>query len=830
MRSITDFLLLHHLPLITIYSDMTFNKFNIHLHENTNCIKMKKQLYTKTIAFGFLIIMLIVLTMATVVEKMHGTSFVALHIYGSWWFVAIWFIIAASSLLFIIQQKMYKRPMVFLLHLSFVVILSGAFLTFSTSVQGKLHLREGKPENTFITDNNNIHPLPFDVSLSAFEVEYYAGTQAPYDYVSKVKIVHNKKETMGKVSMNKVFSSDGYRFYQSSYDKDMKGSTLLVKSDRHGLPVTYLGYALLLISMIGYFFSSGTAFRKLLQHPALKNATMTVLLIFGMTTATFATSTVPKETATKLGEMQMLYQDRICPMQTFAKDFTLKLCGKPSYQSLSCEQVLAGWIFFPSAWKDEPIIKIKNKTVQQLLGINGKYASFSDFFSDGKSYKLLIPLQQIYIGEELEGAKDIIAADEKIQLLMMLQMETPLKIFPQKEATGKLLWLSPADELPETLSENEQLLIQGSFSLLKEYAQQSDWKALELVLEKLKVFQQKSASGLLLSSQKVAAERWYNIFNVVKPIAFVNLLIGLFALVYFFRRENRKGIKAIASKKDKIIPNLLNVLLIANGTIVFGMICLRGYISGRIPLGNGYETLQFLAVCILLLGFLFRNRLFLSIPFGYIFSGLVLLVSMMGASNPQITQLQPVLISPLLSIHVSLIMMSYTLFGFIAFNAIAAFLLLITGKQKNRKSLNSHMEQLSVFSRILLYPAVFLLAGGIFVGAVWAEVSWGTYWSWDPKETWALITMLIYALPLHERSLSRFRRPFFFHGYCLISFLSVLMTYFGVNYILGGLHSYGGDIGINILLIIGIIVLFFVILPLWAYLKYRKLSPVVPNP
>ena len=136
--------------------------------------------------------------------------------------------------------------------------------------------------------------------------------------------------------------------------------------------------------------------------------------------------------------------------------------------------------------------------------------------------------------------------------------------------------------------------------------------------------------------------------------------------------------------------------------------------------------------------------------------------------------------------------------------------------------MDNRLLQLSVFSRILLYPAVFLLAGGIFVGAVWAEVSWGTYWSWDPKETWALITMLIYALPLHEKSLCRFQRPFFFHGYCLIAFLSVLMTYFGVNYVLGGMHSYGGEMGLNSMLIILLLLLFFVVLPLWAWMKYRK--------
>jgi cytochrome c-type biogenesis protein CcsB len=816
---------------------------------------MKKQ-YTKIIAFGFLIAMLVILAVATFVEKAKGTPFVAEYIYGSWWFVTMWFIIAVSALLFILQQKMYKSPMVFLLHVAFLVILSGAFLTFSTSVQGKIHLREGKPENTFVDKNKNTHQLPFDILLSKFEIDYYPGTQAPSDYVSRIQITRNGEQTEGRVSMNKIFSNNGYRFYQSSYDRDMQGSTLLVKSDRYGLPVTYLGYILLLIAMIGYFFSPGTTFRKLLNHNALKRSAMMILFVLGSITATFAgTNTIPKESARQLGKMQMLYRDRICPVQTFAKDFTLKLYGKHSYKSLSSEQVLAGWIFYPSSWKDEPIIKVKNKAVQQILGINGKYASFSDFFKDGKNYKLGTYLQKIHLGENVEGAKDIVAADEKIQLLFMLQMETLLKIFPQKGQEGNLLWYSPADELSETMPENEQLLIQGGFSLLKEYAHENDWKSFKLVLDKLNLFQQKSGDGLLLSPGKVSAERLYNAFNVVKPIAFVNLFIGLFALVYFFRRENKKD---NLQKKDKIIPTLLNIFLIVNGLIILFLICLRGYISGRIPLGNGFETLQFLAVCIMLLALIFRKRLFVAIPFGFLFSGLVLLVSMMGASNPQITQLQPVLISPLLSIHVSLIMMAYTLFGFITFISIASFLVVITtpkfqplnplkgtsqiadnqypplgvggdcpqfeGRHKSKELIDNRLLQLSVFSRILLYPAVFLLAGGIFVGAVWAEVSWGTYWSWDPKETWALITMLIYALPLHEKSLSRFQRPFFFHGYCLIAFLSVLMTYFGVNYVLGGMHSYGGDMGLNIMLIILLLLLFFVVLPLWAWMKYRKMS------
>ena len=141
----------------------------------------------------------------------------------------------------------------------------------------------------------------------------------------------------------------------------------------------------------------------------------------------------------------------------------------------------------------------------------------------------------------------------------------------------------------------------------------------------------------------------------------------------------------------------------------------------------------------------------------------------------------PVLVSPWLSIHVSLIMMSYALFAFIMLNGILA---LCHTRQNDR------VEQLTILSRLLLYPAVFFLGAGIFLGAVWANVSWGRYWAWDPKEVWALITFLVYGAAFHSQSLQAFRKPLFFHVYMIIAFLTVLMTYFGVNYVLGGMHSY----------------------------------------
>ena len=745
---------------------------------------MKKFLTLKNSTLISLIAMLAVLAVATIIEKWKGTSFVASHIYGSWLFIGLWFIIALNAMIYMIQKKLYQRPMVFLLHISFIIILMGAFITFTTSVQGTIHLRMDKPVNTFIDKESNAQlPLPFDITLSNFRVEHYPGTNAPADYVSEFRIRQPQRESVGKVSMNKVHSTNGYRFYQSGYDIDQQGVILMIKSDRYGLPITYIGYALLLISMIGFFFSRKTDFRKLLQHPALKRASMMIAFLFMIGGAIAANSqTLPKESARKLGELQMLHQERVCPVQSFAKDFTLKLYGKPSYHGLSPEQVLSGWLFYTDDWYNEPVIKIKDKQVQHILGIEGKYASFTDFFVNNETYKLAPYLEKIYAGAKVGATKEIIAADEKIQLIYMLRMGSLLKVFPH-QLQDNLTWFSSKDALPDEMPENQKLLIMGAFDLMREYIDDNDIAAADMLLDKLLLFQQKTAGDLLLSPSKMSAEHLYNRLNFAKTMAMLNLTIGLLALIYFFRRT---------ANSRRIIPIFLNAILVIDCILVATVIVLRGYISGRVPMGNGAETMQFLAVCIFLLAILFQKRLFLALPFGFIFSGLVLLVSGLGVANPQITHLQPVLMSPLLSVHVSLIMISYTLLGFITLNGLTALISTIFNKQKGLEQTQNNILQLSLISRILLYPAVFLLAAGIFVGAVWAEVSWGNYWTWDSKETWALITLIVYGLPLHTSLFPRFQQPRFFLVYTVLAFLTVLMTYFGVNLLLGGMHSYGG--------------------------------------
>lgn len=305
-----------------------------------------------------------------------------------------------------------------------------------------------------------------------------------------------------------------------------------------------------------------------------------------------------------------------------------------------------------------------------------------------------------------------------------------------------------------------------------------DWAGVAGVLRKIRNYQQKEGGAHMPSGLRFRAEKLYNRLDWSLPLAAAFILIGIGGFLEACRRMVR-GRAFGAKTRGWLLAGVA-----AGGLYLTLMLALRGYVSGHWPVSNGYETMRFMAWCTLLLTLLFARRFLFLLPFGYLIAGLSLMVSMMGESNPQITQLMPVLDSPLLCIHVMLVMAAYALLAFVMFGGVAGVVL--------HRRARGAAAQLQAVSRLMLYPAVFCLAAGIFVGAVWANVSWGRYWGWDPKEVWALVTLLVYALPLHAGSLPWFRRPLFFHWFCIAAFLSVLVTYFGVNFLLGGMHSYAG--------------------------------------
>lgn len=738
---------------------------------------MNKTQLLKYLAFGSATLIVVVLMVATIVEKFCGSDFVRQNIYGAGPMIALWLLLALCGLFYLVRSKVHKRFATFMLHASFALILFGAYTTWKWGVQGRVHLREGDEVEYFVAVDGVEHRFPFSVKLCNFELQYYEGTFAPMDYVSNIEILDGEERTEGVVSMNNILSYRHYRLYQSGYDKDGKGATLAVSYDPWGIGITYAGYLMLLLSMLAFFIQPNSHFRTLLRHPALKRGAVVVLMIFAVSAASAQAKmphTLPREVAAKFGELHIYYNDRICPLQTFAKDFTTKLYGKPSYRGLTAEQIVTGWFFFYDDWKQEPMIKIKGGEVQRLLGIEGAYARLTDFASV-EGYKLEAALR----GEGVTSRRNVEAANEKFNLVSMLCMGHLLNIYPYRNAEGAVVWYSMADRLPAEVPSDQRLFIGRSMNLVAEKIMTKRYDEVVSLLDKIVLYQKKEAGEGMPPSWRMEAERIYNRANFNRPLAMACMTLGiLFFLLFCLSGALRRG-------RGKWLNVVLAAGLVAVLLYLTLQIALRWVVSGHVPLSNGFETMQFMSWCSALIALCAMRRFRMALPFGYLLCGFTLLVAMMGEASPRITQLMPVLQSPLLSIHVVVIMIAYSLLAFAMLNGVTALILHYT-----KRDSRAEVEYLQVVSRILLYPAVFLLAIGIFVGAVWANVSWGRYWGWDPKEVWALITMLVYSAALHSGSLSRFRQPIFFHSFMVLAFLTVLITYFGVNFLLGGMHSY----------------------------------------
>lgn len=753
----------------------------------------------KNVTFGLLALLVAVLVVATIVEKAAGTDVVFADIYGSWWFAMLWAVECVLALVYLIKCKVYKRPATMLLHLSFVVILAGALVTHVFGVQGTLHLRQGEKTNVFVNkETNGMEMFPFSVKLEDFQLQTYPGTMSAMDYVSQVEVNDGSKTEDMNISMNNIGEYNFYRFYQSGYDNDLQGAYLSIAYDPWGIGITYTGYALLVISMLLFLALPGEGFRCLLRDKSLRTATVLILFVLSMG-ASAEGRVLPKDVAQQFDSLYVYYNGRICPLQTVARDFTTKLCGKPTYKGYTAEQVFMGWMFYSTTWLDEPIIKIKGAHTKRILGTDAKYVSYADFFEYG-NYRLDDVLAEIRSGQDVADARAITEADEKMNILRMHLNGQLMKIFPVSASqfvpdslhpideslkNFKLKWYAPDDMLPGAIPNGQWYFIRHSLDYVNELSVMKDYKSLTATLDKIKKYQVKTAGAENLPSDfAFKSELLYNTIDFTRPLAMLLLTVGIVMFIV--------GLVLMIKQKQR--PRWLSVAMLAvySLSIIYLLffISLRGIVSGHLPIANGYETMQFMSLCSLVITLCLWKKSKLIPSFGFIMAGLTLLVSMMGQSNPQITHLMPVLSSPLLSIHVCVIMIAYTLFAFIALNSIAG---LIADRHSKDERKQMMAAQLVRNSRLMLYPAEFLLTAGIFIGAIWANVSWGRYWGWDPKEVWALITMLVYAFPLHGSLISWFRKPSHFNLYMLLAFISVIITYFGVNFFLGGMHSYANS-------------------------------------
>ena len=751
----------------------------------------------KKIIFILYILVLVCMAAATIVEKSQGTDYAHAHYYGAWWFILIWAVLAALGAFYIIKRKV-KCASTLALHLSFIIILLGALLTHVSAKRGMIHLRIGQPTDTYMAQDEEQgmkeEKLPFSLCLQKFEAKMHDGTNAVADYSSKFTVIDGDDKSEGEVSMNNIYSHRSYRLYQSSYDEDGKGSVLAINADPYGIPVTYTGYALLFISLVWMLFDPKGGYRKLLKSPLLKKGALITALILSMgniqtlhaesATGNLQNAVLPKETAEKFGELHILYNDRICPVQTFALDFCKKIYGARSYQGLTAEQVLSGWVFYGNTWANEPFIKIKSGEMKTAMNLPD-YASLNTFFNrEMGGYTIGQYVQEYYNGQQDKFHQQAADIDGKIQIIMELREGISLKVLPYTftknvKATkdhpfikaGTTTWFSPVDKLPQAVEQQHALYIKNVFSLLNGDVKAGNTSRVNEFFVKMKKYQEVSSGNSLPTATQYKAERINNAFPFATILFMANLTLGFIALFYtIYRMTKKREIKAL----NIALPILLGVSFLA---LTFGL-ALRWIISGNIPMSNGYESMLTVAWFVMLISILMQLRIRIVMVFGFLISGFFLLVSHINQMDPAIGQMMPVLNSPLLSIHVSIIMMSYALLSL-------TFICGIMGI-----SLRSHGEELQALSRIFLYPALTTMGFGIFIGAIWANVSWGNYWSWDSKETWALITFMIYAVVVHTQSLPVFRKPLVYHIYITLAFLSIAMTYFGVNYFLTGMHSY----------------------------------------
>ena len=658
-----------------------------------------------------------VLAAATIVEKYQGTDYVSDNIYGAWWFSALWALLAATAVFYFIKRRV-RRASTVALHLSFVIILAGALLTHLTARRGVVHLRQGQECNYYLTPDEQEHALPFTVCLKRFQVQYHEGTEAPADYVSHITI-NGREEAV--VSMNHIVSHSGIRLYQSSYDEDLQGSILAMNSDPWGIPVTYCGYALLFVALIWMLLDPHGTYRQLLRRTAI------LLLLCSVSSHTMAANgtaangtaangtarVLPKETADRFGRLFVVYNDRVCPMETYALDFTKKLCGKRSYNGYTATQVLTGFVFFYDDWTADPITTM------------GKHP------------------------------------DQSRILIQSLHSGLPLKIFPYTDR-GTTTWYAPTSTLPDSMNTEHQKYIRDVFTLLNGEIQGGRYDVANQYLDKMLRYQQTFGHRSLPGTARVQAEHVYNRVPFATILFMVCLTLGMVSFLLML------GGRRLPLQRLLVVLCWLALTL---------CLMLRWTITGHVPLSNGYETMLFLAWAVMLLAFVASRRFPIMLTFGFLLSGFFLLVSHISQMDPQMSHLMPVLNSPLLTLHVSIIMMAYAL---LALTFVASLTALLVRRQA---------DQLQLLSQLMLYPALTCLGLGIFIGAIWANVSWGTYWSWDPKETWALITFMVYAAPAH-RTLRSAASTTAYHLYMTLAFLTILMTYFGVNYFLGGMHSY----------------------------------------
>ena len=661
-------------------------------------------------------------------------------------------------------------------------------------------------------------PLPFQIKLLDFQLDRYPGSMSPASYASEVELIDKAKgvHMPFRIYMNHILDYENYRFFQASYDQDEKGTVLSVNHDPGTLP-SYIGYFLLALGLYWSLFSKKGRFAQLSKRAKkasadkLLPAFIAVGLLFGISPAkaeglnpTVKTIlSINKEHAEKFGHL--IIQDtkgRMKPMDTLATEILAKMHRSASLQvgdtALTPDQVVLGMMIRPDIFRDVKLIRTKDPLINKALGVreNAKYVSFSQFFVDPQKmagYKL---------GKLAEAAsrkapkdrnkldKAVLKVDEKVNVAYMVFTGAMMKMWAKPDDANNK-WFATIKAL-ETFPPNISIKVRqaaiGYFSAVEKSMDSGDWSSSDTALAKIAAYQHEYGSAVYPPEGKIKAELFYNKTNVFELLWPLYFLMGFVLLILSFAKILYPKLKMGLISKGSLV--LLAVFFAAH---TMGL-ALRWYISGHAPWSNGFESMTYIAWATVFAGFIFSKHSPITLAATSIVAGLILFVAHLSWMNPQVTNLVPVLNSYWLSIHVSMITASY---GFLALGALLGFinlLLYAISTKKNEKHIALSIKELNAVAEMSFMIGLTMLTVGNFLGGVWANESWGRYWGWDPKETWALVTILVYAVVIHLRFIKAIYNEFNFAVISLLSFTSVLMTYFGVNYYLAGMHSYAkGD-------------------------------------
>ena len=682
--------------------------------------------------------------------------------------------------------------------------------------------------------------LPFAIELHDFQLERYPGTNSASSYASEVSLIDNRDNTRFnyRIYMNNILNYDGYRFFQSSYDQDELGTVLSVNHDFWGTIVSYIGYFLLTLGLILSFFSKKSRFQFLgrqVREMRLKRATAIIALIVATgSVGLMANGDGPNPDAfMRFNEdhiekfSHVLVQDhkgRIKPMQTQASEILRKLSRKESMYGMSSDEMFLSMSAYPDAWLDVPLIKVgRHDDLKKMLGVEEGLAAFSDFFGPEGDYILMEDVRRAHNLDPIDRGKfekEIIKVDERVNILNMVFGRRLMRIYPVPGDENNL-WLAPGDvshthKKVEQSNEFMEKFYPAYTLTIDDALESGDWSLPNQLIDELHEYQHQYGSEVVLSDRKVNLEIALNRAHIFARLGRIYALLGFGFLIMFFTTVLKPSL--YREWMVKAAFTLLGVAFIAH-TAGLGI---RWYVSGHAPWSNGYESMIYIAWTTILAGLIFSRKSLGGMAATSVLSSIILLVAGLSWMDPEITPLVPVLKSYWLTIHVSLEAGSY---GFLMLGAIIGCLnLMAIGliNSGNSKRIMHTVKELSYVSEMTLIGGLVMISVGTYLGGVWANESWGRYWGWDAKETWALVTILVYAFILHMRLIPGLRGLLAFNIASLFGFFSVMMTYFGVNYYLSGLHSYATGDPAPIPTFVYYTVAGLVLVSLLAAYKHRK--------